>query len=94
MRVLSHKLQLLWPIGFLVDDFKKKFSLYIPLLIFEHPPPFVAPPYPLHQIMLCANFGLNWSSGSEEKVKNVKSLQTDSHRDAGQMLILLSTQVR
>jgi hypothetical protein len=27
--------------------------------------------------MLCAKFGQNWSSGSGEEVKNVKSLQTD-----------------
>jgi hypothetical protein len=26
--------------------------------------------------MLCAKFGQNWSSGSGEEVKNVKSLQT------------------
>jgi hypothetical protein len=26
--------------------------------------------------MLCAMFGQNWSSGSGEEVKNVKSLQT------------------
>jgi hypothetical protein len=30
--------------------------------------------------MLCAKFGQNWSSGSGEEVKNVKSLQTDDRR--------------
>jgi hypothetical protein len=30
--------------------------------------------------MLCAKFGQNWSSGSGEEVKNVKSLQTDDRQ--------------
>jgi hypothetical protein len=30
--------------------------------------------------MLCAKFGQNWSSGSGEEVKNVKSLQTTDAR--------------
>jgi hypothetical protein len=30
--------------------------------------------------MLCAKFGQNWSSGSGEEVKNVKSLQTTDDR--------------
>ena len=32
---------------------------------------------PLHPRMLCAKFGWNWPSGSEEEDENVKSLQTD-----------------
>jgi hypothetical protein len=30
--------------------------------------------------MICAKFGQNWSSGSGEEVKNVKSLQTDDRQ--------------
>jgi hypothetical protein len=30
--------------------------------------------------MLCAKFGQNWSIGSGEEVKNVKSLQTDDRQ--------------
>jgi hypothetical protein len=33
--------------------------------------------------MLCAKFGQNWSSGSGEEVKNVKSLQTDDRQTDG-----------
>jgi hypothetical protein len=33
--------------------------------------------------MLCAKFGQNWSSGSGEEVKNVKSLQTDDIQTDG-----------
>ena len=31
---------------------------------------------PLYPWMLCAKFGWNWPKGSEEKVENVKRLQT------------------
>jgi hypothetical protein len=33
--------------------------------------------------MLCAKFGQNWSNGSGEEVKNVKSLQTDDRQTDG-----------
>ena len=36
---------------------------------------------PLHPRMLCAKFGWNWPSGSEEEDENVKSLQTDGQTD-------------
>ena len=35
----------------------------------------------LHPRMLCAKFGWNWPSGSEEEYENVKSLQTDRWKD-------------
>ena len=32
---------------------------------------------PLHQMILCAKFGGDWSSGSGEEDENVQSLQKD-----------------
>ena len=32
-------------------------------------------------MILCAKFGWNWPSGSEEEDENVKSLQTDKQTD-------------
>lgn len=39
---------------------------------------------PLHPIILWAEFGCNWQSGSGEEVENVKSLQTKGRADAAQ----------
>ena len=80
-RMLCAKFSWNWLSGSGEEDFwmsSMYFRYFVSISPWKRVEPFIwTNLYPLHQRMICAEFGWNWPSGSGEEDENVKSLQTD-----------------